>query len=261
MSTTEGCDMLLLTQADFDGELDAAQAATIEAHRAGCPTCQAAYETLRAARRTVRTAASYHQAPAALRRALVERLGAASPAVPVPAPQPPSVTRRLWSWWSSAIGAGLGAAVAAAVMLFALPSAQQSIVDQVVAGHVRALQPGHLEDVASSDRHTVKPWFDGRLDFAPPVKDLKSEGFPLEGGRLVYIDGRNVAALVYGHGKHPIKMFIWPATGAGDKALQISERNGYNVIHWVQNGMSLWVVSDLERGELTDFVRQWQAAS
>src|SRR6185437_13324460 len=149
-----------------------------------------------------------------LRNALIERLGAAPPAVPVPVPvpappQPPSVTRRLWSWWSSAIGAGLGAAVAAAVMLFALPSAQQSIVDQVVAGHVRALQPGHLEDVASSDRHTVKPWFDGRLDFAPPVKDLKSQGFPLEGGRLDYIDGRNVAALVYGHGKHPINMFIW----------------------------------------------------
>jgi anti-sigma factor RsiW len=255
--------MLLLTQADFDGELDAAQAATVAAHRIGCRLCQSAYDDLLAARQVVREGASYHRAPASLRRAVGERLAAASPA-PVPAPVPqgkPSLGKRLSSWWSSALGAGLGAAVAAAAMLFLLPSGQQSIVDQVVAGHVRALQPGHLEDVASSDRHTVKPWFDGRLDFAPPVKDLKSVGFPLEGGRLDYIDGRNVAALVYGHGKHPINMFVWPAGGAGNEPPRTTEQNGYNVIHWVEHGMNLWVVSDLEQSALADFVRRWRAAS
>jgi anti-sigma factor RsiW len=141
-----------------------------------------------------------------------------------------------------------------------LAPSQESLIDQVIAGHIRALQPGHLEDVVSTDQHTVKPWFDGRLDFAPPVKDLAADGFPLKGGRLDYLDGRPVAALVYQRDKHVIDLFVWPASGAvalpaGDTAIA-----GYNAVHWATGGMNFWAVSDVERGQLTDFAALWRKA-
>jgi anti-sigma factor RsiW len=127
---------------------------------------------------------------------------------------------------------------------------------------VRALQPGHLEDVISTDQHTVKPWFDGRIDFAPPVKDLAAKQFPLLGGRLDYVNDRPVAALVYGSDKHVIDLYIWPtgkAGATGAPATQTAARNGYNTVHWSDNGMDFWAVSDLEAGKLRDFVRDWRA--
>jgi anti-sigma factor RsiW len=135
------------------------------------------------------------------------------------------------------------------------------MVDQIVAGHVRSLQPGHLEDVVSTDRHTVKPWFDGRLDFAPPVKDLAAQGFPLEGGRLDYLAGRPVAALVYARRQHPINLFVWPDRGTPNSEPSRSERDGFHTIHFVDGGMTIWVVSDLATDELAEFVRLWRAAS
>ena len=156
------------------------------------------------------------------------------------------------------MGFGLGAACAAAAMLLVLNPAEHSLTEQLVAGHVRALQPGHLEDVASTDQHTVKPWFDGRIDFAPTVKDLGAAGFPLTGGRLDYIAGRPVAALIYQHDKHVIDLFVWPTAGSVVPTLEPAERNGYNVMHWSQNGMQFWAVSDLERSQLSDFARDWQ---
>ena len=123
-----------------------------------------------------------------------------------------------------------------------------------VDAHIRSLQPGHLMDVESTDQHTVKPWFDGKLDFAPPVKDLKSDGFPLIGGRLDYLRNHAVAALVYQRGKHDINVFIWPEEG-GDEAVKSSTLNGYQVLQWRQAGMRQVAVSDLNQQEMEQFAK------
>jgi anti-sigma factor RsiW len=246
----EQCDRALLLQAEFDGELDAAEAAALAEHRAQCGVCRASWDVLAASRAAVRDGATYHRAGAALRRAVAAQLGE-----PAPAPVP----RRRVPWWREAASFGLGAALAAILVLVVRPigGGDDSLVAAVVDDHVRSLQPGHLADVISTDQHTVKPWFDGRLDFAPPVKDLKTEGFPLVGGRLDYLGGRDVAALSYTHGKHVINLMIWPArAGAAEPAS--TARNGYQVIHWTANGMSLWAVSDVERDQLEMFVQDWQ---
>jgi anti-sigma factor RsiW len=254
---TGGCEMILLVQAEFDGELDAAQAAHLAAHRSGCPVCRTAEAQLVRARELFQ-AELYEPAPAALRDRVLASLDLACP----DKSQPVAVSRRRFrhfaAWRPTTAGFGLGAACAAALMLFVLTPGGQSLTDQVVSGHVRALQPGHLEDVASSDRHTVKPWFDGRLDFAPPVRDLKAAGFPLIGGRLDYIDGRPVAALVYQRDKHIINLFAWPEAASPASAAAAAEKNGYNVIHWVADGMTLWAVSDVERGQLGAFASAWR---
>jgi anti-sigma factor RsiW len=156
------------------------------------------------------------------------------------------------------VGFGFGAACAAAVAFVVLSPAEQDLTEQVITSHVRALQPGHLEDVLSTDEHTVKPWFDGRIDFAPPVKDLASAGFPLRGGRLDYIRERPVAALVYQRDKHIIDLFAWPAAGEAKPEAEFTEHNGYNVLHWVENNIDLWAVSDVAPEQLHKFVRDWQ---
>jgi anti-sigma factor RsiW len=246
MTVMENCENLLLVQAEFDGELDAAEAARAMHHRASCAVCRAAYAEFEAARALLRADAPYHRAPESLRRAIVAGLGEKTP-----------LRARTPAWWRDGASFGLGAAMAAAIALLVIAPAQQDLIDQVVAGHVRALQPGHLEDVVSTDQHTVKPWFDGRLDFAPPVKDLAAKNFPLLGGRLDYLGGREVAALVYGRDKHLIDLFIWPDR---DRLTPSSgARQGYNVVHWSGGGMNFWAVSDLEAGELRAFSQQWQA--
>jgi len=242
--------MVFLMQAEFDGELDAAQAAQFEAHRMQCPVCQAAEAELLRVSELVGPE-FYRPAPDALRRRVMAQLDTLRPRAP-----PPGFLSRFNSWRQSTIGFGLGAACAAALTLVVLSPAEQSLMEQVIAGHVRALQPGHLEDVASTDQHTVKPWFDGRIDFAPPVKDLVA--FPLRGGRLDYIDRHPVAALVYQRDKHVINLFVWPASGTAASAPQPAEHNGYNVLHWSQNGMEFWAVSDVGRDQLRDFAIGWQ---
>jgi anti-sigma factor RsiW len=239
------CDKALLVQAEFDGELDAAEAAAIAAHRAACPVCRASWAMLAAAQDALREGATYHRASPELRRAVERRLA------PAPAPRA--------RWWREAVSFGVGAAVAAALLLMLQPAVEPSLLAALVDDHVRALQPGHLTDVISTDRHTVKPWFDGKLDFAPPVKDLAEAGFPLVGGRLDYLAGRPVAALAYASGKHPINLFVWPQA-ASDAAPATAARNGYTIIHWSDGGMALWAVSDVERAELETFVTDWQKA-
>jgi len=252
---SRACDKLLLVQAEFDGELDAAEAAALAAHRRECPVCQAAAQALLSARRLMRDG-FYQPAPDEVRQRILARLDAAQPVLP-------AMPRRwrMRGWWSAGIGFGLGAGCAVALaLLIAVPSAPD-LTRELVAGHIRALQPGHLEDVVSTDKHTVKPWFDGRLDFAPPVRDLRADGFPLIGGRLDYVDGRAVAALVYQRDKHIIDLYVWPEVHTGGRSPEMAEYHGYNVVHWVWNGMTFWAVSDVEAGQLSDFAKAWQHAA
>jgi len=133
------------------------------------------------------------------------------------------------------------------------PARSNTIVDQVVANHVRSLLAAHLVDFASLDQDTVKPWFDGKIDFAPEVRHLSANGFPLVGGRLDYLDGKTVAALVYQRNKPPINLFITPEPTSGSTSPTVITRRGYNVFSWTNNGMKCWAVSDLNADELHEF--------
>ena len=240
------CGKALLLQAEFDGELDAAQAAALAEHRAGCPVCKRNEALLAAAQRALR-GATYHRAGPELLQAITSRIGREW--------EPPP--RRMRMPWQGLAGFGAGAALAAALLLTLLPVGRPGLVAALVDDHVRALQPGHLLDVVSTNQHTVKPWFDGRLDFAPPVKDLAGAGFPLLGGRLDYVAGRSAAVLVYSRGKHLVELFVWPASGAAAEPARTT-RDGYNVLHWTADGMSLTAVSDLDPAGMEQFVQDWR---
>jgi len=190
--------------------------------------------------------ADYFEAP----QSLHERVGLIlepTPASPAPAARWPEWRR----WWG--IGGAFAMGVLLGVALLALPGfpgAQDRLAEQLVASHVRSLMVAHLADVASSDQHTVKPWLSRQLDFSPPVADLAAEGFQLLGGRLDYIDGRPVAALVYQRRLHTINVFVWPSGRAASLASASSSYQGFNVRRWDKDGMQFWAVSDVSPAEL-----------
>ncbi len=233
-------EMQLMIQADLDGELDAAAAAVLAAHVQDCPACQALQHSLVALSTQMRAELRPEPAPAALRRALEARLLPSAP---------PLRRQRRMGPLSFAAGFAMAAALA---WLFVAPAADPEAA--LLASHLRALQPGHLTDVLSSDQHTVKPWFDGRIDYAPPVRDFAAAGFPLVGGRLDYLDGRPVAALVYRRGAHLIDLYVWPGGGVAGNA----SRDGYNIVRWAQDGMRFQAVSDVEAAQLAAFAQLWQ---
>jgi anti-sigma factor RsiW len=245
------CDRLLLLQADFDGELSAAEAADLNKHRATCSVCAQAVESLRQARSLVKTAKPY-EAPASLQRALAAKLSAAASSERVVEFRQ---HRKARGWMITS--AGLAAAASILVVLIWLTRGQSETGDLIVDNHLRAMQvSAHLVDVVASDHHTVKPWFSGQLNYAPPVKDLEGFGYVLKGGRVDVIDGEPVGVVVYQVGKHIVDVTVQPKTTTSVSASSV--RRGFNVREWQDQGMTLWAVSDLNAQELDAFVSHWQ---
>ncbi len=255
MTDKDCAEMRLLVQADVDGELSPHDAAGVAAHLDQCEACSALQAQLLSLSAHIRQDAPYHKAPDRLRAAILARVAETAPP-PVANDNPVPRWRRLAR---PVLPFGGGFALAACLTLWLLVPSGGGLPDAVVSDHIRALQPGHLMDVVSTDQHTVKPWFDGRLDFAPPVKDFKAEGFPLTGGRLDYIAGHPAAALIYQRRQHVIELYVWQDDGHPDRGPAAGSRNGYNFQHWTGDGMSFWAVSDLGAGELADFVTLWRA--
>jgi anti-sigma factor RsiW len=241
----------ILLHALVDGELDAGHSRDVEAHLAACPACAGKLEAFRAMRAAMAKADLKQPAPARLRSRIEASLPPSTSAV---APRKFFQLSRRMFFGGFAAGTALSAAVAASLLVTVFRDDQeQMIAHEVVSAHIRSLQPGHLMDVQTSDQHTVKPWFDGKLDVAPPVIDLTAQGFTLLGGRLDYIDGEPVAAIVYRHDKHIINLFVARRLGAKQSGVKTEAIQGYNVRTWSAQGLDFWAVSDIETDELNQF--------
>jgi anti-sigma factor RsiW len=251
--------MQILMHGHLDGELDAANASHFEQHLRNCRACAHEYRRVTEMRTNLRQDGLRDSAPDALRSRILAAIG------PVPATPSRSAPIPRWRQWLRDWRIGVPAlAVAASLAVFLMvPPRSPSLENELISGHVRSLMASHLTDVTTSDQHTVKPWFNGRLDFSPPVIDLAEEGFALVGGRLDYIGGRAVAALVYKRRQHVINVFLWPvADGTGGSGpVQMPTGDGYNVLHWVGGGMTFWAVSDLNLTELQEFARRFASQS
>jgi anti-sigma factor RsiW len=265
MSVTTNCDDYeTLLHALADGELDAGHVRDVDAHVASCPSCAAKLRSIRAMSDAMAGANLREAAPAHLRSRIEAMFPASAPAfAPAAASAPKDGT--LYRWWRSflggfTIGTALSAALAATLVIGVFRSDQnQQVADEVVSAHIRSLQAGHLMDVVTSDQHTVKPWFNGKLDVAPPVVDLTAEGFTLLGGRLDYIDGEPVASVIYQRRKHVINLFVAQRLGTARASVMSKSVQGYNVRHWTQQGLDFWAVSDLAGDELDEFVQKISA--
>ncbi len=253
MTTDLECPMLLLVQADFDGELDAGRAADLIRHRADCTACQTAYADLMMVHERLTDPTLREKAPDKLRQFLAQQAASAN-VVALPA------KRSRPSPWRAAGSGVAGFALAAGLALALFQPSSPDPIGLALDDHVRSLQAGHLQDVVSTDRHTVKPWFEGKLEFAPPVKDLAAQAFPLTGGRLDVMGGQTVAAMVYQRGTHPINLLVKPAAqNAKDSDPVTATRQGFTILHWVQGGMEMWAVSDVEQAQLQEFAKVWRA--
>lgn len=230
----------------LDGELDLVRSIELERHLRDCPLCAQFHKDRITLHASMRAGSLRYQAPEALRKSVHAALAAADRKVRKP--------ERKWFHVQWPAIAATAAAVILVVALWMRP-ADRLLEREVVASHVRSLMAGHLTDVASSDRHTVKPWFAGKVDFSPPVKDFAEEGFRLVGGRLDYLDDHAVAALVYQRREHIINVFVWPVA-SGDRAARASVSQGYNVIELVRSGTAYWLVGDLNRTELEQFAER-----
>lgn len=236
-----------------DGELDTTRILDLEAHLRGCPACTSALRNVQGVKNAVKHQATYFTAPAELRRNIRAELRAQTGE---------KESRPFWQWnWFTFATSGFAVACLAIllVVMNSRPSGHVQLAQEVVSSHFRSLQANHLYDVASSDQHTVKPWFTGKVDFGVPVKDF--DQFPLAGGRLDYINGRTVAALVFERHKHKINLFIWPTKEGESVPAPVPSVNGYNLIHWVHDGMDCWAVSDLGQKELLTFAQMYVAAN
>jgi anti-sigma factor RsiW len=249
----------LLIDADTDGELDVVRHLELAAHLAGCPACARYAEGAWARRSVLRESLPRFTAPPQLAEKIfagVEESGA--PVVARATVVRPAPTLSLF-WNLTGLAASLALALVVGFAWGGARARKNQLVDEAINDHVRSLLASHLLDVASTDQHTVKPWFAGKLDFAPPVVDLAPSGFPLDGGRLEHFDGRPAAALVFHRRAHAINLFVWPANG-GAVASGQSGHNGYNAETWSHGDLNFLAVSEIPAAELGQFADAFRAS-
>jgi anti-sigma factor RsiW len=237
-------DLQTLLHGYVDGELDLVRHLDIEHHLADCPDCARACKQLQVLQAALRGKSFHYTPPPGLRRRIESSLRDLDDSGP---------RRRVWPWLALAASVALIAFTTWNLFHVWTTPEVDRLAHEVVSSHVRSLMIDHLYDVKSTDRHTVKPWFHGKIDFAPNVVDLAEEGFPLSGGRLDYVDNRPVAILVYHRRQHVINLLIWPSARADTEEPHALSRQGYQLLHWSRDGMTYWVVSDLNAAELRTF--------
>lgn len=232
-----------LLEGYLDGELGFERSLEVEAHLASCPACSSEVQSWKNIRTSLQGPELYHRAPGHLETKLHKLF--------------PQARSQKAPWFQKSLWA-LGGAFATAALLISFvilhPGASSSDQNLVVS-HIRSLMGDHLMDVVSTDQHRVKPWFDGKLDFAPPVQDFAADGYPLAGGRLDYVDNRRVAVLIYHRALHIINVYVWPAQDSGSASVNTRTINGYNIVSWRKNGFEFRAVSDLNAAELRDLAR------
>jgi anti-sigma factor RsiW len=248
-------DLRMYLSAYLDDELEVAESLRLEKHLTECRGCRQVQEAQLTLRSALRDPSLYFHPS-------VEFANRITSAVRLQAKKEARQEATWFEWFRMPslrwVSAALFIMITAGTLLIfnnMRSSHEQLIASAVLTSHIRSLQAGHLVDVPSSDRHTVKPWFQGKLDFAPPVPDLSELGWVLIGGRLDYVDGRPVAAVIYQRRMHNINVFVWPHQGSADDKIQQENAQGYQILHWNGADMTYWVVSDLNKDELIDFAR------
>lgn len=245
-------DKELMLHGLLDAELDAANTLVIEAHLEDCPGCSAELDRLRTLQRLVRAPGVSFAAPAGLAGRIEASIGQEG------RPRPSRRLETLAPWALTGTFAALAAGLA--LVMLQPGGEERSIEGEVIASHIRSLEASHLTDVGTSDRHTVKPWFNGKVDFAPPVVDLVSQGYPLAGGRLDYLHGRTVAAVVYRRRAHVINLFVWRSK-PGETLSGEAAQGGYDVVYWTRGGLEFWAVSDIDPRDLRAFVQAYRSGT
>lgn len=245
-----------LLDAHLDRELDLRTDAEVTAHVEHCQDCASRLSNKQTLANQLGSEHMYHTAPEGFEQRIRTQLAQEAKVTTIK----PRRKRRRWDMWTTAVAS---AACASLITLGVLRMAPMSVssfpsdalANEMVASHIRSLMVDHLTDVSSSDRHTVKPWFNSKLDFSPRVRDFTSNGFPLVGGRLDYIDGRTVSALVYRHRQHIINLYTWATGNTSDRKPALKTNHGYHLVNWQTNGMHYCLVSDLNARELKEFAR------
>jgi anti-sigma factor RsiW len=244
----------------LDDELTLSETVAFERHLAGCAGCRRALASQRRVGALLSAPALRFAAPAPLRRRIeAELYPRASLFHRFAAWRHAWKTKRRSNWLpAAAMALSTAALMWSGTLYLAAPSAEVQLSEELVDSHVRSLQPDRLIDVVSTDRHTVKPWFNGRIDFAPPVFDFAQAGYPLIGGRLDHVGGRAVAVMVYRYRLHPINLYVWPGNEAGKRPV-IEERQGYHLAHWSDGRMNYWIVTDAGADEVDSFIGHLRA--
>ena len=251
----------LLLQALMDGELDAASTLQVEQHLKTCAACTQALEDLQLVRGALASPGVAHAAPEALKRRVAIAIGAEVTARKRADRKASDFREREARYvMASALPSLLAISLAMVLVVIGIGQWRIGLADELVADHVRSLQANHLVDVETSSRHVVKPWFDGKVAFAPTVVDFADQGFPLAGGRLDYVRDRPAAALVYRRGLHVINVFVWPGSSPDALLGAPDQRDGYTLLHWRAGGLNYWAVSDLDSAELKRFRDLYVAA-